>query len=525
MARSDFSPAAVSAVVEQLLGGSAEETQRFWLAAVATRTALQRPDLAPALTEVLNHAPAGPNLLADLSIGELAVCYEALLARLDEGGRRASGQFFTPDDAAGFMASRARSFPPGKWLDPCTGVGNLAWHLAQVQENPAQFVREDLILIDRDDVALRSAVALLGARFLGEGDTEGLERLAARAVCRDSLSEAPLPAHDFAILNPPYARTDLDLAFETAGSRDLFAYFMERLAKSSKGYVAVTPASYLTAPRYQTLRTLLRRESLGGSVFVFDNVPDTLFRGYKFGSANTSRTNFVRAAITVSDPGSPEWTITPILRWQRASRHEMFKRAPSLLGRLVEGPHGEWAKLPPGFRQTWEDLAKTPHRLKDLVVREETPHRLDVALTPRYFISASMRPLDRISKATLYFDSERTRDQVALVLNSSIPYLWWRVLDGGVGLPQRVLLSTPIPQVPNQALPLVTRLREEESESVVVKRNAGRQNENLKRPASTVRALDEQLLPGVVDLLPLIYANNMFPLDRFGVGKKEGDAK
>ncbi len=508
-----FSPAAVGSVVEQLLSGSEAEARNAWLKAVAVRTTSLRPDLAPALSNVLDQPAEGRNLLADLSIGELAVCYEALLAHLDGSGRRASGQYFTPDDAADFMASHAGSFPSGTWLDPCTGVGNLAWHLALAQESPDRFVRNDLVLVDQDEVALKSAVALLGADFLAEGDSQGLELLASRAVCRDSLSTEPLPAHDFVIMNPPYTRTDLDTRFETANSRDLFAYFMERVAKSSRGYIAVTPASYLAAPRYQPLRTVLQKETTGGSVFVFDNVPDTLFRGYKFGSRNTSRTNFVRAAVTVSAPGARGWKTTPILRWQVPSRKAMFERAPSMLSPAAEGPHGEWTKLPPGFQEAWERLSNSPQVLRDLLSNEETPFRLDVALTPRYFISASARPLNRVSKATLYFESAEARDHAALVLNSSIPYLWWRVLDGGVGLPKRVLLSVPIPQIPQRGAELVSRLYEEEPEHIVVKRNAGRKNENLKRPQATVRALDELLLPEVVDLLPLIYTNNMFPLD------------
>ncbi|NMX12561.1 SAM-dependent DNA methyltransferase, partial [Mobiluncus mulieris] len=61
------------------------------------------------------------NPLEGLSIGEIAVCYEALLATLDSRRRRSAGQFFTPDDAAAFMAVQSRDFPVGTWLDPCCG--------------------------------------------------------------------------------------------------------------------------------------------------------------------------------------------------------------------------------------------------------------------------------------------------------------------------------------------------------------------------------------------------------------------
>lgn len=96
-----------------------------------------------------------------------------------------------------------------------------------------------------------------------------------------------LPSHDFVIVNPPYARAVERPTYETSHCRDLFAYFMERVARQSRGFIAVTPAAYLSAPKFQKLRDVLDRENDGGDVLVFDNVPDTLFRGYKFGSNNT----------------------------------------------------------------------------------------------------------------------------------------------------------------------------------------------------------------------------------------------
>lgn len=511
-----FSPSAVNKVVSALLSDPSGNPKKAWLSAVARRTVSKRPDLAPVLERLLGVPPSALDVLKGLSIGELSVCYEALLAELDGQSRKRSGQFFTPDDAAQFMVSQAAGFPAGMWLDPCSGVGNLAWHLTSKQDRPHHFVRSSLTLIDRDPVALKTAVALIGAAFLSKDDEEGFELLASRAEHRDFLSKVSLPEHDFAILNPPYARTEANWEFETAASRDTFAYFLERVAKTSKGYVAVTPASYVSAPRYRVLRSLVRRESPAGRVFVFDNVPDTFFRGYKFGSTNTSTTNFVRAAVTVGAPKGSGWTITPILRWQRWSRASMFRCAPALLGRLRTGPNGEWAKVLPGMESAWERLSRTQRTLEDLVGSEQTPYRLDVALTPRYFISAASQPLRRASKATLYFTTEARRDQAAAVLNSSVPYFWWRTLDGGVSLPRRVLRTIPIPDVPEAALQIVRDFRHRERDFLVVKRNAGRLSENLKPPREVVQALDEILLPDALGCLTRIYANNMFPSDGIG---------
>lgn len=512
MRRVPFSATRVSQVIRALStdGANPEEVRNRWLEAVAVRAVTARPDLASGILGVLEVAPVGEDYLRGMSIGEVGVCYEALLALISGRARRSAGQYFTPDDAAHFMAQKAIGFGDGVWLDPCCGVGNLAWHLASVQDRPGLFVRRSLILVDADKTALRTAIALLSVGWADQGDSDAVAALNARAECRDFLSESPVPRHDYVIANPPYARADLHPDFETSRSRELFALFLERIAKDSKGFIAVTPASYLSIPKFQTLRNVLDQEFDGGDVFVFDNVPDTFFRGYKFGSNNTSKTNFVRAAVTVCAPDQIGWRTTPILRWAATHRSVMFEECERLLTPRRIGPHGEWTKIGPGMDRLWRELGAVPRTVGDLVVPEETRWSLDVAMTPRYYVSAARRTLRRGSKTTLYFASEADRDHVAVVLNSSIPYFWWRVLDGGVTLPRRVLLSTPVPEV--EVPPEVREsLWDSERDNVVVKVNAGRKNENIKHPATIVRRLNELVLPTEIDLSPL-YSNNMFPL-------------
>src|SRR5690625_606644 len=180
-----FSASAVTRVVNQLRAPTLKQTRQRWLEQVAHRVVSARPDLAPALVEVLGVHPTAKDDLAGLTIGEIGVCYEALLASLDRGRRLRAGQFFTPDDAAAFMASHAHEFPLGTWLDPCCGVGNLSWHLAAVQEDPAAFVRDHLILIDRDEVALKTAVAIISADYISPGDVDAVYRLWQRSLVRD----------------------------------------------------------------------------------------------------------------------------------------------------------------------------------------------------------------------------------------------------------------------------------------------------------------------------------------------------
>ena len=77
-------------------------------------------------------------------------------------------------------------------------------------------------------------------------------------------------------------------------------------------------------------------------------------------------------------------------------------------------------------------------------------------------------------------------------------------------MPRRVLLSTPIPR-PDIDGDLVARLREGESNHLVTKLDAGRVNENVKRPHDLVVALNEFQFPGGVPDFDLLYADSMFP--------------
>src|SRR5690625_5214914 len=109
----------------------------------------------------------------------------------------------------------------------------------------------------------------------------------------------------------------------------------------------------------------------------------------------------------------------------------MFAMAPDLLAERKTGPANEWVKLPSALAGLWDRLSDAPVRLQDLVVPEATEYSLTIGLTPRYYISAAYRDLERGSKAVLHFRAAEDRDRAALALNSSVPYLWWRALDGG----------------------------------------------------------------------------------------------
>lgn len=460
------------------------------------------------------------DLLDGLSISEITVLYEYSLAWVDRASRKSSGQFFTPDDVAGFLAARARRLDPdddGMWIDPCCGAGTLSHALAAQQDDPRAFLADRLILVDLDPLALRLAVALLAIDFRLEGDE--YRRLRDRARVADALRD-DLPEFDFVIMNPPYVVVLRDASFpESADARDLYAYFVERMVTlARRGVVAITPQSFTSGPRFAGLRRFLVRRLAALDVYCFDNVPDTIFRGVKFGSPNSNRANSTRAAVLVGTalgaagaPATPRLRITPLLRWRAHERAALFASADDFLGELPADAGRAFPKVAAALAPLHRRLLAEPLTVGHLLTREVTPFSLDVPITPRYFLSAVRRDLDRGHVHRLYFRSADDQDRAAVVLNSSLAYWWWRVYDGGITVSRATLASVPVPEpIASGGAPadLIAAIDASEVENVVVKLNAGRANENVKHPWRVLRELNHAVAPEFVDALLATHANS-----------------
>jgi hypothetical protein len=463
------------------------------------------------------------DLLEGLQMDERSVLYEYSLAYVDRADRKASGQFFTPDDVARFLAARAATFPPGTWIDPCCGVGNLSYWLADSQPDPADFVAERLVLVDRDPRALLIARALLATEF--GLDAAGYAALTARSRVADALTD-DLPAFDFALLNPPYVVVPRDERFESAESRDLYAYFIERMLALGRGVVAISPQSFTAGRKFAGFRRLLVRRLEVMDVYCFDNVPDNVFRGVKFGSQNTNRVNSTRAAVLVGRAGATEaprrHRITPLLRWRAHERDDLFAVADDFLAELQPDELRAFPKVGAALVPLHQQMIAAPTTIRDLLVTSETAFHLDVPVTPRYFLSAVRRVLDRGHVHRLFFATADDRDRASVVLNSSLAYWWWRVYEGGITVAKSTLASVP---VPIEAAPasLVRALEASERDNVVVKRNAGRPNENVKHPWRLLRDLNRAVAPDDVDALLATHANSHLAT-RVEERRPEGDA-
>lgn len=457
--------------------------------------------------QTANTFPTDP--LAHLSIGEVSALYEYSLAYKDRARRKQEGQYFTPDDIARFLARQARAFPARTvWVDPCSGVGNLSYWLVKEQKNPEKFLTQRLYLVDRDPLALLIARVLFTITFQSR-NARLFHQLRERFLERDFLKSHDLPACDAALLNPPYVSGMRDESFRTSQTKNMYAYFLERVIKHcASGYVSITPQTFTNAASFSSLRKLMIDGHPVLDVFCFDNVPDNIFSGIKFGSENTNRANSTRAAVMVArNARARRHRITPLLRWRSHERRHMLEVAHEFLAETTF-TEAIFPKIDRALTPLY-DTVRSLEKLGNIVAQKPTLYPLQVPTTPRYFISANKAPVKRTSFKTLYFMSGQDRDRAYLVLNSSYAYWWWRVNDGGMTISERTLMNLPLPSVDLAvAKKLVRELEKSERSSKVIKMNAGKAVENIKHSLDLVRSLTTLLFPEYAMDLSATHANS-----------------
>jgi len=459
------------------------------------------------------------NLLAGLTIGEVSVLYEYSVARNDSHSRKSNGQFFTPDDVAEFMASYSNKFGVGVWLDPCSGIGNLTWHLVSVQSDPEDFLLNRMILSDKDELALLVARSLLTFSFQKKNKTL-FNKIKKNFVSFDFLSVAynlendlfstkkdlnKIPKHDFVIVNPPYLSTKVDSRFETAKAGDLYAYFLENIIKTSKGFISITPQSFTNAQKFRSLRKLILDNFQNIKIFTFDNVPANIFKGIKFGSKNSNQANSMRAAIVVALPGKGKPHITSLVRWRTHERKYLFKNIEKFLSNVPLSVDF-FPKVSSDYKTLYNLLAGQPN-LSSIYSPIKTKFPLFIPSSPRYFIPALKKPAKRSSQKVLYFPNEENRDRAYMLINSSLMYWWWRVRDGGMTISLETLLSLPLPSFKLNRW-IINALEESEKVSKVYKQNAGAAQENVKHPKSLIDKLNFAVLPEFANQLGNLHDNS-----------------
>jgi len=469
----------------------------------------------------LDHVLLQDDLIANLSIGEIGILYEYSVALVDARSRKSNGQFFTPDDVALLMVEQTKVFPAGKWLDPCAGIGNLSWHLVNASADKEKFLIDNMVLSDRDALALIIARVLFTISFQ-KRIPRFFEAIESSFVKFDFLSVAEredqlalgigglnqIPAHDYVIVNPPYLSIKgEDSRFETAKARDLYAYFLENIIKTSKGFVSITPQSFTNASKFRALRLLLLNNFPSLKIFAFDNIPGNIFSGIKFGSTNSNSANSIRACIMVAGSFTERKShaITSLLRWKSGEREVFFQSINRFLCKPVLSDE-YFPKVNSKFVRLYKKVSKM-QTLDSLLSQKVTNYVLYVPAAPRYFISALKAPVSRTSIKTLYFRNQVDLDKAYLLLNSSFMYWWWRVRDGGMTLALETIRSLPLIDFEVDKK-LIRKLAQSEVDNLVFKKNAGAVQENVKHDLALVAELNDLVCPEFSKLLILTHENS-----------------
>lgn len=483
--------------------------EKTWKSLIVTHIFVSHPHFTDISSspEFAGAETLSEDLLEDLSIGQTSILYEYSLAHIDKDSRREAGQYFTPDDVSLFLASKSRQFKPGVWLDPCSGIGNLSYWLAFQQDNPEDFLLHHLKLVDRDPLALLIARALFTIRF--QREENGLfAKIKDNFVRLDFLETSAIPDHDYAILNPPYNAGIEDNTFRTGKARDTYSYFLERVINSSTGFISITPQSFTHAGKFSELRAMLLETYQNLDIYCFDNIPDSIFKGVKFGSVNTNKVNSTRAAVIVAQQGKGHgYRITPMLRWLTSQRTEMLSRADEFLGVFIPSTK-MFLKVGAGLAGLQKELLGKA-TLRDYTSKTPTPYSLTIPSTPRYFTPAVKRNLSRSPTGyrMLYFHSAADRDKFYVYLNSSLFYWWWRANDDGLKISAGTLDTVPVMDGLTSHPDLVEKLEESERVNLVNKVNSGRANENVKHSVSLIQEINDRICPVYQDSLFLTHRN------------------
>lgn len=365
--------------------------------------------------------------------------------------KKENGVFYTPQDISEFMSTKSKLFDDGKgiWLDPCCGLGILSITLASIQEDPVDFVKNRLIINDKDEYQLGLALNNFREKF---------------GVVPKSFSEDFLEYDfncDYIIMNPPYFRYK---------DNDIYGYFLEKSSNISKGFISINPISFTNGTKFKNVReSILKYSSI--TLYHFDSIP-----GHIFDDAD------VRVSIIVAHNKSNDRKTTTQIRWQSKEREQMILNLDSNLDDAIFNEDI--------FYKTSPNTSHLIHKntLSNYIVKK-SDYPLYVTNSPRYFITASSKKLDRTGQIEIFLKDEDSYHKALIMLNSSYLYWWWRTSDSSMSLTKTTLLSLPWVNF-EYDLSIIEEILASELVNKVYKMNAGKSQENVKHPKNLIMKLN-----------------------------------
>jgi len=461
------------------------------------------------------------------NFGEL---YEAGLAEIDKGNKKKSGQYYTPLDVSNLMSTWLYEQDGINICDVGCGTGNLIISYLELLgfEKSLELLKyKRIFLYDFDKIAV--TIAKYSIAFLY--GIEFLENI--KVVYGDFLDKnISLPDNAKVISNPPYAKFSMinDKWLNTkiqVSTKELYASFMEKIINSSKSAVIITPYSFLGGSKFQPLRESLNKNN--GYIVVFDNVPGSIFNGRKHGIFNSNTANSVRAAITVVEnkPNIKGFKTTHLIRFKNQERKKLLK--PEVLKNLLSKTTQIINKKNQMYSRChvvledcflkWKALSTST--LLDFATGNSGKYKIYMPNTCRYFTTASNKELKRGGYITITFNDLDKLHFTYCLINSSFVYWWWRIYDGGITYPKKLLNSVPIffDLLSNKDKEffssIATEMMIDEEKYIITKLNAGIFQENIKFPIRYRDMINQRLLDilgcqNQLKHLDLIHSNSFF---------------
>ena len=407
--------------------------------------------------------------------------------------KKNAGKYYTPDDVAVIMAQYLLELPGDNICDLCCGTGNLLF--AVLNELGEQQAKEkisngNIYLYDIDETAINICLAILKNRY---GDIVSNIHV----IIGDCLDNSIIfPNNSKIISNPPYGKNPLlvNSSFPSAKkTKEWYVAFMEKVLMAKIPMVFITPHSFLGGSTFKELRA----ELYGGKIFSFDNVPGNIFKGKKFGIFNSNEANSTRAAISILNHSKSDLFISPFIRFKSEERNKILDKdyLDSLLPITSQPTDGTILyRIVAGTEEITNKWLLSKKNFKDLLTTK-SEYKLDIPNTCRYFTTAAKRTLNRSGKMTVYCKDEDSFYLAYAFVNSSLCYYWHRMCNGGITYPITLLKDMPIfGQATQELKTYCNNLIQNEEQYIVLKKNAGAYQENIKFPMEDRFQLTELLL-------------------------------
>lgn len=464
------------------------------------------------------------------SLNNLSHLYELGLETVDKNLKKENGQYYTPADVATVMSNWLNELDGDIVCDIACGTGNLIMSYLDVIgfDNACNLIKnKKLYLYDKDNIALSICKTILIKKY-GADIANNAQIINCDFLDKDIV----LPHNCKVISNPPYSnlqelKENWNKTQVANTTKELYSMFIEKIITQSKTSVIISPYSFIGGNKFYSLRKLMN--NYNGFIVCFDNVPGNIFCGKKLGIFNSNTSNSVRAAITVIENKSKEkgFRVSPLLRFKTEERTKLLNNR--ILESFIPNKYQIISKnnisyykchnkLINVFNQ-WNNQSTTT--LKDYITKEKTNYVLYIPNTCRYFTTAATTPLDRKGIITLNIKDEKSFQLIYCIINSSFAYWWWRLYDGGITYTQGLLQQLPIFEnlitAEDKAFFADTfnTMKKIEKQHIVTKRNAGKDQENIKFPIEYRNKINQRILSILnckedANIFDLIHSNYIF---------------